>query len=70
MFSFDRHVPIGQFERDRRSAYLRWCETGLAEPALDERLTLKLTKLRKLTWRVERRHMRQVLRGSLACSLG
>jgi hypothetical protein len=46
---------------------MRWCGTGMGEPPLDARLTVKLTKRRKLSWRVERRHMRQLLRVALEC---
>lgn len=57
-----KYTPALRVWRDQRRAYMRWCEAGMDEPALDVRLTKKLTKRRKLSWRVERRHMRQLLR--------
>lgn len=74
-----RQPPIGGREKEegmakiwryvpaQRRAYMRWCESGVTGPLLDLRLTMKLTKRRKLSWRCERRHMRQLLRPAL-CS--
>ena len=57
-----KYVPQAAIWRVQHAAYLRWCKTGVGELALDARLTRKLTKRRKLSWRAERRHMRHLLR--------
>lgn len=61
MMTFGRYLSFPNHQRDQRRAYVRWCEMGDDEPVLDVRLAAKLTKRRKLTWRVERRHLRQLL---------
>lgn len=56
-----KFIPGGPLCREQRAAYMRWSQIPVGESTLDVRLTAKLTKRRKLTWRIERRHMRQML---------
>ena len=62
MITHNGHVLWERSDRDQRRAYMRWGDVDVAERPIDVRLTLKLTKRRKLTWRTERRQMRQMLR--------